>query len=344
MRVFWVRLIAVALILIPSVCLSWYVLVRQHYHFDRISSLAFTPDGSALVTGGYDGMIRLWDPSTGAEHSPLAGFGERIFAVAVSPNGRLLATGGSAGAVRLLERESGAVYHMLTWHDGGVTTLAFSPDGRTLASGGRDGHIRVWDVESGQPQRTLPGRFRAIDSVTFSPDGRLLAAGTVEEDRPDTEDMREIAALRVWTLVGEENARLLAHATSYRFAALEFTADSRAIIAGGTNGGIRVWDLTTGNLQRRLGWHDASVSSLTLSAAGHALASGGNDRTVRLWDVPSARQTTTLPTAFPIFAVAFSPDGRTVAAGGWASAPQFWDVASGRPRTPAPWRPILSHY
>jgi WD40 repeat protein len=333
-----------ALILIPSLCLGWYVLVRQHYHFDRISSLAFTPDGSTLVSGGYDGMVRLWDPTTGAERSPLAGFGERIFAVAVSPDGRFLATGGSAGAVRLLERKSGAVYHMLTWHDGGVTTLAFSPDGRTLASGGRDGHIRLWEVESGQPQRTLLGRFRVIDSVSFSPDGRLLAAGTVEEDRPDAQGMREIAALRVWKLTGEEDGRLVAHASIYRFATLGFTADSRTIIVGGTNGGIRAWDLATGNLQRRLGWHDAKVSSLTLSATGQALASGGYDRTVRLWDMLSARQTTTLQTAFPIFAVAFSPDGRTVAAGGWASAPQFWDVASGRPITPAPWQPISTPY
>lgn len=36
-------------------------------HFSGVSSVAFSPDGSGLVTGSRDGTIRLWDAATGEE-------------------------------------------------------------------------------------------------------------------------------------------------------------------------------------------------------------------------------------------------------------------------------------
>ncbi|KOU97999.1 WD40 repeat domain-containing protein, partial [Streptomyces sp. XY533] len=66
------------------------------------TAVAFSPDGSLLATASFDGMVRLWDPTT---HRPVdrpsIGHTRPVTAVAFSPDGSLLATASFDGMVRL---------------------------------------------------------------------------------------------------------------------------------------------------------------------------------------------------------------------------------------------------
>jgi WD40 repeat protein len=63
--------------------------------------LAFSPDGRLLATARYDGVVRLWDLSTGTELRQVGGPGDRLTGVAFSPDGRLLAASGMDADIRL---------------------------------------------------------------------------------------------------------------------------------------------------------------------------------------------------------------------------------------------------
>jgi WD40 repeat protein len=56
-----------------------------------IDSIAFSPDGKTLATGGYDYEIALWELGTGKERKTLEGHKEDILSVAFSPDGKTLA-------------------------------------------------------------------------------------------------------------------------------------------------------------------------------------------------------------------------------------------------------------
>lgn len=66
-----------------------------------VSSVAFSPNGKTLASGGGDNMIKLWDVASGRELPSLAGHSNPVWSVAFSPDGQTLASGGFGKTIKL---------------------------------------------------------------------------------------------------------------------------------------------------------------------------------------------------------------------------------------------------
>ncbi|HYN16654.1 MAG TPA: WD40 repeat domain-containing protein, partial [Actinomycetes bacterium] len=146
-----------------------------------VTSVAFSPDGGRVASGGANGTVLLWDLATGAQARRLAGHTDAVRAVAFSPDGALLATASGDRTLAVWDPATGEGLQRFTGHGDAVRAVAVAPDGLHIASGGGDGVVLVWSPTTGQvTHRRPPRRFDdiwGIRSLAFGPGGALLIAG-----------------------------------------------------------------------------------------------------------------------------------------------------------------------
>src|SRR6266481_8729893 len=103
-------------------------------HRDLVHSLAFSPDGNVLASGGYR-EIKLWRRPKDVQKFNLSSIARQaVLAVAVSPDEKWLATSGDDGSIKLWNPATGKSVRNLSGHKGAVNGLTFSPDSGRLVS------------------------------------------------------------------------------------------------------------------------------------------------------------------------------------------------------------------
>lgn len=188
---------------------------------DRVARLSFSPDSKLIVTGGYDGTIRLWS-SSGKQIAQFQKQNASISSVSFSPTGKKIATASSDGIMRLWNL-SGHQIAEFRGREQDFQVIRFSPDGQQIATGGV-GAIRLWQVD-GQSIAEFRGDYGSPWYIAFSSDGKQLI--TSEQD-----------TVHVWNVVRQRLVKFdqpqyidgAARFIRNSVTRLRFTADSKTII------------------------------------------------------------------------------------------------------------------
>ncbi|MEV4009050.1 PQQ-binding-like beta-propeller repeat protein [Nonomuraea angiospora] len=294
---------------------------------NQMTKVAFTPDGTRLLSAEDGGTVRWWDTATYHQiGKPLTNAGETL---AISPDGTMLATDGAGYGITLYDlatrKPAGTPF---VGHTRPVQDVTFSPDGATLASTDTGGTVRLWDLtrgrQAGQPITT--GDTRPITSMALSPDGSTIAAARQKD-------------VLLWNLATRKRTgRPLAARTVLSGRLMAFSPDGKVLATGEYSGRIRLWDVTTGEqIGPALPGHPptnetggrAWLREVAFSPDGTTLASTGSDGTLRLWNTRSHQQIGQSPQVGDVAPLAFSPDGTILAAGTPGGVIRLWDPATG---------------
>ena len=211
-----------------------------------IRQVAFSPDGTRLLTAGADGEVILWDIATGKEtgafkFEPTPYSARGVVNAAFSPDGKQLAalTEGPESLVRVWDIETGNKVFEASRHvemDANFA-LAYSPDGKRLAISGLNITLTIYDILSGKVTNTISGYKSAVMGIGINKDGSMLATSHAD------------GTVKVWNLAnGEELLDLSGN--SAPVSSVVFSPDGQYLITSGFDGTARVFALNLDELIR----------------------------------------------------------------------------------------------
>jgi len=285
-------------------------------HTDYVRSVAFSSDGTLLVSGSNDKTIKLWDVQTGGVVKTFYGHTDIIRSVSISVDNTMIASG-SRDKIFCLWNIGTGECHVKKDHSDEVTTVSFSPTNPQLLLSASDGTVQKWNTDGHQIGPPIPGTH-----VSFSPDGTQFVScnGT---------------AVTIWNTDSGEKAAAEFHLAHAKFSHCCFSPD-RKLIACASGDTIYLWDITgpDPHLIKTLVGHTGQITSLIFPSL--TLISASLDESVKFWEIgassinPAGPHTESTPlTSAPIRAVSLQAKDGLAFSVDSAGVVRTWSILTG---------------
>ena len=294
-------------------------------HTERVNTVAWSPDGTMIASGGNDQTVQIWESASGTHLQTLPET-DRVHALAWSPDGAQLAWVSQGKEVHLWRADTGEfsrlalpglnlfnVFLAVTW----------APDGSRLAAGGLGKTVEIWEVKTGKHELTYSGHRRflqesSIYALAWSPDGESMASvstdGMIQVWEVATAHLRCSYSGHQWGYLGHKGG-------------VSWSPDSASLVSAGERATIHIWDAATAAQRLILNGHQSAVNRVSWSPDGQYIASASADRTVRVWDGATAKEVMAyVGHDGEVNAVAWSPDSKLLASGSDDHTVRIWQA------------------
>lgn len=271
-------------------------ILKQQGHFDSMNGLAYSPDGSLIVTAADDGKIKVWDVVSGFCLVTLEGHTSSVTAVQFAKKGQVLFSSSLDGTVRawdLIRYRNFRVFAATERIQ--FSSLAVDPSGEVVCAGSADSFdINVWSVQTGQLLDTLSGHEGPVSCLSFSQENSILASASWDK------------TIRIWSIFGR--SQMVEPIEVYSdVLSLAIRPDGKEVSVSTLKGQISIFDIENGkqvgnidcrrdilsgrHLEDRFTSKNSERSkyftSIHYSFDGLALVAGGNNNSICVYDVPN---------------------------------------------------------
>ncbi len=291
-------------------------------HASKVTAVAYTADGSTLVTAGADQTLKIWNSASSSLARTIELDDGAATAIAVEGVRALTAHGN--GTVVLWDIDRAEKLGAFKKVDLAVAAVAFIGGADRFAASYADGSISLWDAATtSAPVHSFNAHDTAADALAFviTEKGPVLISGG-----------RDLA-VKMWDLDTFERVR------TYRgqrdaVSAVAASAGGKTVASAGVDGKLRIWSARSTRLLRSLSGHNGRANAIVFAPSGDVIASAGDDGKVRVWDYNRRRTPKTLPShTGAVTAIAFSPDGQRIASAGDDGMVRIWDNPVFKPLT-----------
>ena len=317
----WKDLIAVGLwsgdIIILDAITGVYTSVLSN-HTERANSLAFSLDGSFLVSGSYDKTVNLWDIQTGGVIKAFYGHTRSVRSVSISPDCTMIASGSPDHKIRLWDIQTGECHCVIDGHSDEVNFVSFLPTNpKLLISASHDNTIRQWDIDGHQIGSVYEGQCVAFSSDRTHFVSWKWGKGVAIVQNSDSRGI--VAELR-------------SPGDGFQCCCV---SPGGKFVAGVDYCTIYIWDITGLDpcLVETLSGHTTDITSLTFSSS---LISASEDKSIKFWqtgassvDLVVSDSKSTPNTLVSIASVTLQTAGGIAISSDLAGVVKTWDILTG---------------
>lgn len=282
-------------------------------HSALVHSIAVSPDGKTVATGGFDKTIILWDleGSKLKELRKLAGHTDPIYCVTFDPEGKKIASASQDKTIRIWNVADGKQLNELKGHTDLVGCIEYSPDGKLLASGGgsQDKTVRLWDTKENKEIKNLGAHTGSVYALAFSPDGKLLASSGAE------------GIIKIWDVAAKKELKQI-KAHELGVTGLSFTDVPDELISVSQDRTMRVWNIRSfriwgmgRELTKQFGPTPDDLYGLARNKQTKSIATIGYSGRISVWDMNDPKPKFTRQIKSPGYCIAYLRDGKGVLTG-----------------------------
>jgi WD40 repeat protein len=201
-------------------------------HDGEVYACAFAADGRTVITGGWDGKIRVWDANECKCQTTIEASKKPISACAIMrDSGRFLA-GSLDGLLSSWDNQTHQRVSAFVAHGRPISSILIDPSGKLLVTASWDGGINVWDLAQATSKCSLNGHQDTVAGCRFTPEGRYLLSWSYD------------GSICLWEF---ERAKLLGRFPEQkdRVTAGAISPDGRLAATGTRAGTVTLWNLRT---------------------------------------------------------------------------------------------------
>jgi WD40 repeat protein len=291
---------------------SWQSAIAKYIRFKN--SLLISRDGKTLLKGKFGRKLKQWDIATGKTMMEFNGHEKAAISYKLSKDGKRLLTGGGDGHIILWDVATGDTLNVIRSYKEPVFDVSFNSDETKIVSSSWDATMKIHDLATGTRTHYIefPENSSAYNCIFHPNDLYLLSARlnhTIELWEPDTRTV-------VRNFVGHSDL----------ISSITFSADGKTILSTSWDGSIRLWDVSTGLMNKKFGGK-TPVYTAIFSADEKLVYSAGADRIITVWDALTGKTLKTFEGhQAEITALVFNPDQKMLISHSVDGVTKFWDL------------------
>jgi WD40 repeat protein/beta-lactamase regulating signal transducer with metallopeptidase domain len=299
--------------------------LASHKEKEPARWVEFSPDGKWLASAGFDNLIKLRDPRTGATRTVLAGHPGKINCFHFTPDSKKIISAGLDKLIKIWDVDKAKEIGTVSGHTDRVLQVAISKDGKLFASVSGDKTVKLWDMATLKEKQVFKGHDAQVEAVAISPDNKTLVTGAYDN------------TVRFWNAeTGAEKYVKRAHTSAVL--AVSFSPDGKYVATAAQGSSLRFWDPVTGEqvLTIEPTHPQGATWSIAFTPDSKEVITGSADRTAKVWTIATQKERATfLPRSqqpdnnFPVLAVAWSSDRKKIAVAGEDRTVRVMDAATG---------------